>query len=546
MFSYLVRFFDSINLGALKQHSELEMNTSTFSMPTLSQFHKILCDVLNVWHDDTQKTPFRVPPTEIEHRKVIEDALEHLKNLYGQVTLEALIEETTKRVPKIRSRTKQHRSVRAAVASYAKQGFYHVDELRTLTESVSQLIAKRYPNKVEASLAASFYRQAMEYYAEWIREFTFVEESIPQAYEYFINQVFKSLLVNLVSQVGYPQLSNLQAILHNDWPMRACLDDALTRQGVSPYKLSQYHALQKSGASPMSWCEVESCDVDMAIKQSIEGLSRYQRTKWRGFEQILSPILSQESETWSEHTRRLAFACFISHNVNLHLKDNQCEVSWDPLFVYPRLDDISNTPASVLLDGRLDGNGTVEVFEQAAQDLERYHDRIAYYQLAYNQSGTIPNSDIMTMGPGSEYSIQAWVNTLSTPPKWALKWLDAQRLRAGGHNVEAAKQYHATLDEALYQSGPLLMKLFYEIVSFCKCQAKLRTEKAFERDFDPVGSAVTLQAKLLGFVPDSGRDRQTSLPNRLSLKEQLIIAKVDDYTQQGGVFESISTAKSSY
>ncbi|WP_375748400.1 hypothetical protein [Vibrio sp. HN007] len=522
------------------------MNTSTFSMPSLSQFHKILCDVLNVWHDDTQKTPFRVPPTEIEHRKVLDDAVKHLNNLYGQVTLEALIEETTKRVPKMRLRTKQHRSVRAAVVSYAKHGFCHVDELRMLTESVSQLIAKRYPNDVEASLAASFYHQAMEYYAEWIREFTFVEESIPQAYEYFINQVFKSLLVNLVAQAGYPQLSNLQAILHNNWPMRACLDDALTRQGESPYKLSQYHALQKSGASPTSWSEVESCEVDLAIKQSIEGLSRYQRTKWRGFKQVLSPILSQESETWSDHTHRLAFACFISHNVNLHLKDNQCEVSWDPLFVYPRLDDISNTPASVLLDGRLDGNGTVEVFAQAVQDLERYHERIAYYQLAYNQSGTIPNSDLMTMGSGSEYSIQEWVNTLSIPPKWALKWLDAQRLRVEGKNVEAAQQYNAALDGAMYKSGPLLMKLFYEIASLCKFQARHITEKEFERDFDLVGGAVTQQTKLLGFIPDSGRDRQTSLPNRPSLKEQIIIEKVDDYAQHGDFFESIGTAGSSY
>ncbi|WP_295899478.1 hypothetical protein [uncultured Vibrio sp.] len=522
------------------------MNTSTFSIPTLSQFHKILCDVLNVWHDDTQKMCFHIPPTEIEHRKVIEDALDHLSNLHGHVTLEALVEETTKRVPKMRSRTKQHRSIRAAVVSYAKQGFCHVDELRSLTESVSQLIAKRYPNKVEASLAESFYHQAMGYYAEWIREFTFVEESIPKAYEYFINQVFKSLLVNLVAQVGYPHLSNLQEILHNDWPMRACLDDALARQGISPYKLRQYHTLQKSGASPMAWSDVECCDADNAIKQSIKGLSDHQRIKWRGFEQILSPILSQEGGVQSDHTRRLAFACFISHNVNLHLSDNQCEVSWDPLFVYPRLDDISNTPASVLLDGRLDGNGTVEVFAQAVQDLELYHERMAHYEFAYNQSGTIPNSDTMTMGAGAEYSIQAWVNTLSTPPKWALKWLDAQRLRVDGQNVEAAKQYNAALDGAMYKSGPLLMKLFYEIASLCKCQAKLITEKEFERDFDSVGGAVTQQTKLLGFVPDSGRDRQTSLPNRLSLKEQIIIGKVDDYTQHGGVFESIGTAGSSY
>ena len=536
MFSYLVRFFDSVNLGVSKQHSELEMNISTFSMPTLSQFHKILCDMLNVWHDDKQNMPFRVPPTEIEHKKVIKDAMKHLDNLYGQVTLEELIEETTKRAPKMRSCTKQHRSVRAAVVSYAKDGFSHVDELKALIESVSQLIVKRYPNKVDASLAALFYRQAMEYYAEWIREFTFVEESMQRAYEYFINQVLKSLLVNSVAQAGYPQLSNLQAILHNDWPMRACLDDALTRQGVSSYKLSQYHAYQKSRSSPTSWSEVENCSVDMAIKQSIAGLSRYKHIKWRGFEQILSPILSEESDTWSDHTRRLAFACFISHNVNLHLKENQCKVCWDPLFVYPRLGDISNTPASILLDHRLDGNGTVEVFEQAVQDLERYHERIAYYQLAYNQSGTIPNSYIMTIGSGSEYSIQAWVNTLSTPPKWALKWLDAQRLRIDGQNVEAAKQYNAVLDDAMYQSGPLLMKLFYEIASFCKCQAKLTTKKAFERDFEPVGHAVTLQTKLLGFIPNSGRDLKNSMPNPLTTKERIIIEKMDDYAQQGGVF----------
>lgn len=500
-------------------------------MPSLSQFHKILCDVLNVWHDDTQKTPFRVSPTVIEHRKVLEDAVEQLKNLYGQVTLEALIEETTERVPKKRLRTKQHRSVRAAVVSYAKQGFCHVDELRILTESVSQLIAERYPNNVEASLAASFYRQTMQYYAEWIREFTFVEESIPQAYEYFINQVFKSLLVNLVAQAGYPQLSNLQAILHNDWPMRACLDDALTRQGVSPYKLSQYHALQKSGASPMSWSEVENCEVDKAIKQSIEGLSRYQRTKWRGFKQILSPILSQESETWSDHTRRLAFACFISHNVNLHLKDNQCEVSWDCEFAYPRLDEISIAPASILLDGIIDGYGTVEGFEQAAQDLESYHKRMAHYKLAHNQSGAIPSSFMMTLGDGANFSIQAWVSTLSTSPKWALSWLEAQRLAIEGLDIEAAKQYHVTLEEAIYQAGPLLMKLFYEITSLCKRQAKCKTEEAFERNFAPVGSRVTQQVKLFEFVPDAGRNRQTSLPNPLSLKEQLISKKVDDYAQ---------------
>lgn len=77
------------------------------------------------------------------------------------------------------------------------------------------------------------------------------------------------------------------------------------------------------------------------------------------------------------------------------------------------------------------------------------------------------------------------------------------------------------------------MLLFFEVCCLCKKEARELSEELFEAHYEPLGLQVTAYAKLLGYLPDSGRNPETLMPNPFTIKETFIIEKVQQLLNNG-------------
>ncbi|WP_299804964.1 hypothetical protein [uncultured Shewanella sp.] len=507
-------------------------------VPTLGEFHKIVCDSLALWSDEKKETTFFVPATEKERRQALEEAFLLVEsNMKGKATIKDLLNETLQLAPGDKRIDLLFKTVRAYVIQYAKNDFSTVREFTEFQEYMLQVIEQRYHQPETANLAKSYYLYALEYYREWVREFVIEQGATPEAYQYFVNNVLKSIVINLVSQHPFGDTGMLQQTLHDDWPLRRLIDELLANAGSSVYKLCQYHAEEKSSKGA-EFTDLQGGSVDNATKQVIQRLSRFTRVKWRIYLQTILP-LQKLNPVEGDHSgfTATALGAFIVHNLNIHLNDNQCESLWDQQFSYPTIGSTQIQSASVVIDDIVEqGQPNVEqlkVFDRAEANLNEYQDTLDGYALIINKVDRIPRTMHFVYGNGELFSIKEWSRSLTAKPDWLDSWDKAQNAVAVGEFIIATQHYGEVLREAKYNSGPLWMLLFFEVCCLCQKARKESTEEEFNMYYDSLGSQVTSYAKLLGYLPDSGRNAETLLPNPLTIKELVIIDKVQKLLKSG-------------
>ncbi|PKG73105.1 hypothetical protein CXF86_19385 [Shewanella sp. GutCb] len=507
-------------------------------VPTLGEFHKVVCDSLGLWSDEKLETTFHVPATEKERRQALQASFSLVENnKQGEVSIQDLLNATRQLAPDNKRISKQLKTIRAYVIQYAKNNFSTIREFTEFQKYMLQVIEERYPQPEIAHLAQNYYLNALEYYREWVREFVIDHGAIPETYQYFVNNVLKSIVISLVSHHALGDRDWLQQTLQDDWPMRRLIDELLANAGSSVYKLCQYHAEAKANKD-VEFAGLQGRSVDTAAKQVIERFSRFTRVKWRIYLQTILPVQKLTPvECDDAYFNASALGAFIVHNLNIHLNDNQCEPLWDKKFSYPLLGVTPMESASEVIDytveqGRPDAEQWM-LFEMAQVKLNEYKNVLDSYDLILNRVDKIPTAFKFVYEEGEQFSITEWSKSLTFKPSWVEYWIKAQNAIAIGEPIIAAKHYTEVLRGARYSSGPLWMLLFFEVCCLCQKANRELTEEQFDTYYDPLGSLVTSYAKLLGYLPDSGRNPNTLMPNPLMIKEKFIAEKVQKLLKCG-------------
>ncbi|WP_425628621.1 hypothetical protein [Vibrio neptunius] len=507
-------------------------------VPTLGEFHKVVCDSLGLWSDEKIEATFYVPATEKERRQALQGSfsLVAAKNHSG-FNIQELLNATRQLAPDNKLVSKQHKTIRSYVIQYAKNDFSTIEEYKEFQNYVLQVIGERYPEHATAHLAKNYYLHALEYYREWVREFVIVGGAIPEAYQYFVNNVLKSIIISLVSHHALGDRDWLQETLQDNWPMRRLIDELLANADSSIYKLSQYHTEAKA-SKDVEFTDIQGSNVDTAAKQVIERFSQFKKVKWRIYLKTIKPVQKLTPAGCDDaYFTVSALGAFVIHYLNTHLNDNQCEPMWDKKFSYPLLGETTMESASEVIDyameQELPDSEQLMLFEMAKAKLNEYQDVLDSYGLILNKVDKIPSVLEFTYGEGEQFSIKEWSKGLTFKPSWVEHWIKAQNAVATGESIIATKHYMEVLKGAKYCSGPLWMLLFFEVCCLCKKEARELSEELFEAHYEPLGSQVTAYAKLLGYLPDSGRNPETLMPNPFTIKETFIIEKVQQLLNNG-------------
>ncbi|MDO6642103.1 hypothetical protein Q4557_19305 [Shewanella sp. 5_MG-2023] len=499
--------------------------------PTLGEFHKVVCDSLGLWSDEKLETTFYVPATEKERRQALEASFSLVEdNKEGQASIQDLLSATCQLAPDNKRISILLKTVRAYVIQYAKNDFNTIREFTEFQNYMLQVIEERYPQPETSHLAKEYYLHALEYYREWVREFVVDHGAIPETYQYFVNNVLKSIVINLVSHHALGDRDWLQQTLQDDWPLRRLIDELLANAGSSVYKLCQYHAEAKT-TKDVEFTGLKGGSVDTATKQVIQRLSRFTKVKWRIYLQTILPVQKLTPvECDDAYFTASALGAFIVHNLNIHLNDNQCEPLWDQKFSYPSLGVTTMQSASKVIDyiveQELPDSEKLKIFEMTKVKLNEYQDVLDSYALTLNKVYKIPQTIEFVYGEGEQFSIKEWSKSLSFQPSWVEYWIKAQNALVIGEHIIATKHYTEVLRDARYSCGPLWMLLFFEVCCLCQKASRELVEEQFDTYYGPLGSQVTSYAKLLGYLPDSGRNPKTLMPNPLTIKENIIINKV--------------------
>lgn len=505
-------------------------------VPTLGEFHKVVCDSLRLWSDDGLEAVFNVPATETERRRVLKDAFaQATKNEQGGISLAALVDKTRELSPEDKQISKQIKTIRAYVNQYAKNDFCSIHEFIEFQHYIVRIIKERFPEDEAAKLAKNYYLSALEYYREWVREFVIEGGAIPEAYQYFINNVLKSIVISWVSHHALDDLGWLQHTLQDDWPMRRLIDELLGNADKSVYQLCQYHEQVKGHENRNTDIEVEGLkgeNINSAAKQVLERLSRFTKVKWRIYFQTIKPLqrfLPYECD--DAYFTASALGAFIIHNLNIHLNDNWCEALWDQEFSYPLLGETSMRSISHVFDEALEQCTSESEFDQyvkiSHEKLIQYHHALERHGLSINKEYQIPPTLGFAVGRGEQFSVTTWSERLPEKPDWLKHWVLAKMAVENGEPIVAAKHFSKVLSDAKYCSGPLWIQLFFEVCSLCQKEGIPLGEEIRSEHFDPLGEQVISFAQLLGYLPYSGRNPRTLMPNPATVKEQLMINKLN-------------------
>lgn len=493
---------------------------------------------MGLWSDEKKEATFHVPATEKDRRQALQDSfsLVGAKNHSG-VNIKELLNATRQLAPDNKLVSKQLKTIRSYVIQYAKNDFSTIREYKEFQNYVLQVIGERYPEHETALLAKNYYLHALEYYREWVREFVIVDGCIPEAYQYFVNNVLKSIIISLVSHHALGDRDWLQETLQDNWPMRRLINELLASADSSAYKLTQYHNKAKASKN-VEFTDIKGSDVDTAAKQVIERLSQFKRVKWRIYLKTIKPVQKlTPAECDDAYFTAAALGAFIIHYLNTHLNDNQCEPIWDKKFSYPQLGETTMESASEVIDYAMEQElpeaERLKLFAMAKAKLNEYQDVLDSYGLILNKVDKIPSILEFTYGEGEHFSIKEWSKGLIFKPSWVEHWIKAQNAVATGKSIIATKHYMEVLRGAKYCSGPLWMLLFFEVCCLCKKEARELSEELFDAHYEPLGSQITAYAKLLGYLPDSGRNPETLMPNPLTIKESFIIGKVKQLLNNG-------------
>jgi hypothetical protein len=507
-------------------------------MPTLGDFHKVVCDCLGLWASENNDVIFTVPATEKSRREALSKAFDKVKktdDLYG--SHEELVAVTTQIAPKNATVTKKDRTVQAWVQELSRTDFGSHAELDELGQYIEAIIDERYSRHGVSQLAVCFYRSAMMYYREFLRECPATQAN---AYDHFLNQILTSLITSLAAELHKGTSLPFADRGDSPWPLVAFLDSALSESGISRHKLYQFHvsARDQKATDAEVWArDLKSTLADTRTKQTVGRFTKPVKIKFTRVLGTLAPLAYLLRDKVDEVAfKGQAFSAFVCHNLRLQVFE--CEASGPPAqdAPYPQLGNVSSClPVTDTLD-LLFENAPHEDEADIKASLKMYRHYAAslrlWSQLTESETRIPTALDFIYGSSFDSLSADHWYNCMPTPPIWMVEWQAAVEAMLSGNDDLALNHFQDALAGAKYTAGPLFTPLYLEICAFCKRQyqrMRLRGQEAeFDSRYDQLGGGASKYAGLLGYTPASSRDPLTLMPSvSLRSKNTLIIRKID-------------------
>lgn len=515
------------------------MLPTTNQLPTLGYLHKVVCDCLGLWNSDNEDISFHVEATEKDRRTALRQAFETIKKEDGGYgSLDELVVVTTQLAPKDMQKVKKSRTIQTYVNHLSKTDFESVDEFLELRQYIEVLLTERYSRWGVSELAVCFYRSALFYYREFVREYACNAQSQGCSYLCFISQDLRVLTGSLIREL-LPDDAWPDTERDGSWPLKGFADAACQITGISLHKLHQYHEFQQEGQlKEQAWTRnFISQQVNTRSKQVIDRLRRHSRMKWETFYPTLQPLTYHLPKAIREKAFAIhAFAAMLVHNLNVHVAD--CG-SFEPPERAPLTNDQvdlhCSIPSSDLLDMLF--NGYPSNHEASAkQALNRYQtllNGIRTLPDSLNFATDIPNSlELIYENEHRRFTEGSWHVALVNCPNWINEWVRAREALSAGDPLLALSHFNTALEQAEYVAGPLFIPFYIQVCAFCKSQYRLlserKEEELFERFYEVLGEKASKYAALVGYTPISMRNPETLMPqSMLPEKTKLIISETN-------------------
>lgn len=512
------------------------MSSTDYKFPTLGQFSKVLCDCLGLWASDGKTVEFHVPASEKARRDALRHAFDSIKKENGAYgSLDELISVTTQVAPEPRHEFKKNATIQSHVLHLAKEDYASHEELIELAGYIEIIAREKYKHWGVSELAVKLYSSALLHYKELIREYSTSPEGCMTAYQGFLAGTMIDLARALANVE--PRTSN-----HiSRWPLREFVENACITAEVSPYRLHQFHNLRKKQENRKLkdkelWSlDFKSKPVSTQSKQLFERMSKGVKIKWEAAYPFIRPLYLLISTKVDEQEFASKFFCaFISHNLYMHASEIG---GFDPNTQphYPRTPNLdASIPISDCIDNLLHDDDINEKSVNLA--LTAYHDLLKILR----SEGRFLAADISMPGVFEmlyrkehlKYFSSEWHKPLTSTPEWIHDWELAKDSMLTGSSESALQHFKRAFEKAKYSAGPLFFPFYIQVCAFCKSQYRRMSSigevEIFERFYEPLGSAASKYADLLGYTPGSTRDTATLLPkSNLIIKNTLIIQEID-------------------
>lgn len=512
-------------------------------MPTLGYFNKVVCDSIGLWTSQDKGITFSVPAKEKQRREALKIAFSEIQKEDGSYGgLNELLSVTSRISPKQRNEIKKNKTVQAYVNYLSKEDFSSYYELVELREYIYAVIDARFSEQEVASFAKRYYELSIDYYREFVREFTVKPAKALESYQYYIESILKQMIyvlrINCLGTIQH-ELGNYSK---ESWPLRSFADAATNLCNVSLHELNQFHEIRLSRRlSDLDIWETDfkATPVNTKSKQVIDRLSRNNRIKWDSFYSTMKPLVSLLPPAIDkEHFTLSAFTAFVTHNLNSHLSVLDISPCSEIDDSYPSLSTENCIPVTQRIDFLI--NKFVEPsgheIESSMEQYSNYKKNLMIAKSFLDRDLDLPNTITLT------YDIHLTdfpVEKLAGRTDWINEWILARVALKSGNPAGALYHYKNAHELAKYKAGSLYLIFYFQVCAFCKSQfKKLRAsseEDVFDRFYEPLGSEVSKYAILVGFSPNHTRDPKTLMPRSSApIKEQTMIRKIDSLAERIG------------
>lgn len=515
------------------------MALTDHKMPTLGYFNKVICDCLGLWASDNNDITFTVPATEKSRLAALHEAFEAIKKAGGAYgSLNDLVAVTTQISPREATLTKKDRTVQAWVQELARSDFGSYDEFVEHGRFIEALIEERYANYGVLQLAVCFYRSAMMYYREFLRECPATQAN---PYDHFLGQTLRRLVRTLVAESPAGTIWPCAIPAESQWPLVDFLDSVLSECGVSRHKLYQFHesAKEQDATDAKVWSrDLKSMLTDTKSKQTVGRFAKHNKIKFARVFDTVRPLAYLLRDKVDERTfSTQAFSAFICHNLTLQVLEcgatAQQPAQGAP---YPQPGTVSSfmpvtDTLELLFENADPADGTVI---EASLETYRQHAKTLRLWSSLAESDTRFHAALdYWYGPAFDsLGVDRWYNCTTASPVWMSEWRAAVEAISSGNDGLALEHFNNALAGAKYTAGPLFIPLYLEICAFCKRQYKrLRTsgeEAEFDSRYEPLGGEASKYSGLMGYTPAHYRDPDTLMPRTLlRSKNTRLIRKID-------------------
>jgi len=508
-------------------------------MPTLGHFNKVVCDSMGLWTSQDKDITLSVPAKEKQRREALKMAFSEIQKEDGSYGgLDELVSVTSRISPKQRIDIKKSKTVQTYVNYFSKEDFASSHELVELKEYIYAVIDARFSEQEVTFFSKRYYSLSIDYYREFVREFTVKPTKAIESYQYFIENILKQVIYVLRNEYLGTKQHKFGDSCKDNWPLRAFADAATNLCNVSLHKLNQFHEIRLSGkfGDLDIWeKDLKAIPVNTKSKQVIDRLSRNNRIKWDSFYSTVKPLIRiLPSHINDENFTLSAFSAFVMHNLNNHVRDLTISSCSEIDYSYPSLNAEDCMPVTERIDALIN-NFIVNEIDSSMEQYRNYKKNVMVANSFFlNNELDIPDTITFT------YDIDLTdfpVERFDGCTEWINEWIFARLALKSDNPVGALHHFKNAHELAKYSAGPLYLPFYFQVCAFCKSQfKKLRAsneEDVFDRFYEPLGSEASSYAILIGFSPRSIRDSKTLMPRSSApLKEQLIIKKIDTLVER--------------